>query len=463
MVGTQSFPPQHGGLMGAQRARRLGATLLAVWALVACGGGGGDAPSAVTPPTEPPAGGGTDNGQSTGPALNLNAESFRFQPTAAHAQVGALEGVVDQGSLFAAWNPNDPNTALKPGIKVMFFGAAQGCATDTQGPLLSIPKARLSELASLTGLSASAVPDPLTWTPSGNAEGCDGSTRSRSGGSSVFINADDQRGAVAMLTTSGPQADGVVPFLGPFDAKGQNGAGANAFIAGSFVNFRHPWWKPDPLQPWLTNGVARLQSIQSIGGLRVPAASSVTVQAKQQMMATFLNTTCARELGSQGKACQIQYLFNTGIQRTGVSDWSTVDWFNKPGIWFDPAQGNIPVVDGPVPVSGQSAVEPSMGVALYSSQGSSTQHKAFAGRVFDVAISFEQLQHVLRYTTAKAVSSPVASVSESQLQREWGSAWNQPSAWVLLSADIGQEVYNPDAGLRVEIAGGFTSMYVGAQ
>ncbi|WP_396270021.1 hypothetical protein [Ideonella sp.] len=395
--------------------------------------------------------------------MNLNAESFRFQPTAAAAQTGALESVVDQGSLFTAWNPNDHNTALKPGMKVMFFGTAQGCAAGTQGPLLPIPKARLDELADLTGFPAIAVLDKLTWTPSGNAEGCDGSTRSRSGGSSVFINADDQRGAVAILTTSGPQSDGVAPFLGPFDAKGQNGTGANAHIMGSFVNFRHAWWKADPLQPWLTNGVARLQSVQSIGVLRVAAASSVTAQVKQQMMATFLNTTCAKELGSQGKPCQIQYLFNTGIQRTGVSDWSTVDWFNKPGIWFDPAQGNIPVVDGPVPVSGQTAVEPAMGVALYTSQGSSTQHKAFTGRVFDVAITFAQLQHVLRYTTAKATSSPVSSVSESQLQREWGSEWNQPSAWVLLSADIGQEVYNPDTNTRVEIAGGFTSIYAGAQ
>lgn len=448
---------------GVQQAWRLGATLLAVWALVACGGGGGDTPVAVTPPTEPPAGGGPDNGQSTGPTLNLNAESFRFKPSAAHAQVSALEGVVEQGSLFTAWNPQDASAALKPGVKVMFFGAAKGCAAGIQGPVLSVPKARLMELASLTGLSSDAVPDALAWTPSGDAEGCDSGTRSRSGGSTVFINADDQRGAVALLTTTGPQSDGVVPFLGPFDASGQNGQGANAFIAGSFVNFRHPWWKADPLQPWLTNGTARLQSVQSVGGLRVPSTASVTVQAKQQMMATFLNTVCLRELGAQSKACQIQYLFNTSIQRTGVSDWSTLDWFNKAGIWRDPAQGNIPIVNGPVPVAGQAVIEPSMGVTLYASQGSSTQHKAFSGRVFDVTISFEQLQHVLRYTTAQAVTTPVSAVSSAQLASEWGSAWNQPSAWVLLSADIGQEVYNPDSSLRAEIAGGFSSMFVGPQ
>ncbi|MFD2453883.1 hypothetical protein [Ideonella paludis] len=279
----------------------------------------------------------------------------------------------------------------------------------------------------------------------------------------MFVNADNQKGAVALVTTSGPQADGRAPFLGPFNAQGQNGQGANAYISGSFVNFRQPWWKADPLQPWLTSGTARIQSVQSVGGVRVPSASSVVVQAKQQMMATFLNTSCARELSAQGKPCQIQYLFNTSIQRSGVSDWSLVDWFNKPGIWFDPAQGNIPVVDGPVPSAGRAAIEPTMGVALYSSQGSSTQYRAFAGRTFDVTITFEQLKHVLRYTTAKATSSALETLSDAQLRSEWGTGWDQPSAWVLLSADIGQEVYNPAAGLRVEIAGGFSSMFVGPQ
>jgi hypothetical protein len=436
--------------------------LLAALAVSGCGGGGGAEPITVQPPTEPPAGG-IDDGQSTGPVLNTEGDSFLFKPEGRFATAAELDKLLDGTALFAAWNPGNPLTALKPGMKVMFFGAAQGCAANAEGPLTSVSAGRLAELAALTTMPATGSHEGLRWTPSGQSAACSTDTQARSGGSSVYLNPHNTAGAVAMLTTSGPQSDGQVPFLGPYGVNGQDGRGANAHITGSFVNFRTAWFKADPLQPWLNGTKARIQSVQGLGNVKLDAAAGAVAQVKQQVAATFLNPTCMQELSSVGKPCQVQYLLNTGIQRAGVSDWSTVPWFQKGDVWYDPAQGGIPIVDGPIYASGQSTVETQTGQSLFTSQGSATQHKAFARRTFDVTISFEQLSTVLRLTSARAAGVSLSALNANHLQAHWGSRWSEPSAWVLLSVDVGQEVYNPDSSRRVEIGGGFSSLYVGPQ
>lgn len=439
---------------GATLASLLAAALLAA----ACGGGGGGADS------NPPTGGGEqpqDTGGSTGPTPHSGPDALYFRPTASLAAEGAIDKVSGGNGLFAAWNPRDPKTALKPGMKVMFFGAATGCATGTQGPLTRLTDQSLETLASLTLLPASATPAALRWTPAGDAEGCDAHARTQAGASAVYLNADDSAGAVGMLTTSGRQDDGSAPFFGPYGTSGQNGSGANAHITGTFVNFRQAWSSADPLHPWVGDALARVRSVQSMGAVQLDTVGGVAVQAKQQMMATFLNRDCMNEL--TGKPCQIQYLFNTAIARSGVTDWSAVSWFQNGGVWFDAAQGGIPIVDGPIFASGKTTADAKSKLPLFVSQGSATQHQAFSGRTFDVTISFEQLRNVLRITTARMAQTELGSVTDEQIAAAWGSRWNDRNAWVLLSGHVGQEVYNPNGERKVQIGGGFRSLYVGPQ
>ncbi|HEV8689376.1 MAG TPA: hypothetical protein VGQ91_03695, partial [Ideonella sp.] len=427
---------------------------------------GGGNETAAPPPASSDGGGsggeqGQDNGNSTGPIPVDGPDALYFRPTSALAAAGALDRISGGDALFAAWNPNDPRTALKPGMKVMFFGAAQGCAAGTQGPATALSDSRLGAIAGLTLLPAAAAPSALRWTPAGRASGCDAGAQERDGASAVYLNADDNAGAVGMLTTSGKQEDGTVPFFGPFGSGGQNGAGTNAFIAGTFVNFRQPWNGADPKQPWTGQALARVRSVQSMGAFQLEAAPGSTVQVKQQMMATFLNTTCMKQVS--GQPCQVQYLFNTAIARSGVSDWSQVAWFQKGDVWFDPAQGGIPIVDGPIFPSGQTTVDSKTGLALFASQGSATQHQAFSGRTFDVTISFAQLTNVMRVVAARKLGVELAALSDDQVTSVWGRAWNERSAWVLLSGHVGQEVYNPSSEHKVQIGGGFKSLYVGPQ
>ena len=427
---------------------------------VACGGGGGGGGA-----TEEPVTGGIDeqpqnNGDSSGPALQDGPDALYFRPAATLAAAGAIDRVSGGSKLFAAWNPQDAATALKPGMKVMFFGSAQGCASGTEGPLASLSDGQLAKVAGLTALPSGASLPALRWTPSGAASGCDAEAQGRSGSSAVFLNPDDASGAVGMLTTSGKQDDGSTPFFGPFGAGGQNGAGTNAHITGTFINFRQAWGAADPLQPWAGTAAARVRSVQTMGAVRLDTAGPA-VQAKQQMMATFLNTTCIRTLS--GQPCQVQYLFNTAIARSGVSDWSQVSWFRNGDVWFDPAQGGIPIVDGPLYGSGQMTTDSKSRLPLFVSQGSATQHTAFSGRTFDVTIGFDQLQNVLRIVAARKLGVDLGSVGDAQLAQVWGSAWNDRQAWVLLSGHVGQEVYNPSAEHKVEIGGGFKSLYIGPQ
>jgi hypothetical protein len=126
-------------------------------------------------------------------------------------------------------------------------------------------------------------------------------------------------------------------------------------------------------------------------------------------------------------------------------------------------QGNIPIVDGPIYASGQMTSDSKTRLPLFVSQGSATQHQPFAGRTFDVTISFDQLQNVLRIVAASRLSVDRAILSDAQIASVWGSAWNDRNAWVLLTGHVGQEVYNPSSTHKVQIGGGFKSLYVGPQ
>ncbi len=464
------------GSFSAAAPRQAGlASIFAVALLVAACGGGGGAGADQAPTgsgTDVGTGGGTggidggalpppDDGGSTGPTPQDGPDALYFRPTSALAAAGALDRISGGSALFAAWNPNDPKTALKPGLKIMFFGQAQGCAGGTEGPLTALSDSRLARVAGLTTLPHAAALPALRWTPSGHAGGCDSQAQDRDGASAVFVNADDNAGAVGMLTTSGKQDDGATPFFGPYGAAGQNGAGANAFITGTFINFRQAWGAADPLQPWTGSASARVRSVQSLGAVQLETTGSQAVQVKQQMMATFLNRSCMKE--TSGQPCQIQYLFNTAIARSGVSDWSQVSWFKNGDVWFDPAQGGIPIVDGPIYASGTITADSKTKLPLFVSQGSATQHQAFSGRTFDVTIGFDQLANVLRIVAARQLGVDMSTLTEGQLAKVWGSGWNRRDDWVLLSGHVGQEVYNPDSDHRVQIGGGFKSLYVGPQ
>jgi hypothetical protein len=444
--------------------------------LAACGGGGGGggAPSgntetaqSNTPPPSPPVPVPGEQAVAID-GLLASPQAFHFKVDEQLDTEIGLQAATG-GSTFSAWNPVAGNALFSAGLKVNFFGRAEGCVQGANnGPVGAGNDALLPAVAAATGV-ATTTTAVTRWAPSGSYAPCTGDAWSRQGPNMVVLNPQDSaQGGMGLYTRTGPDSEGSTSLMRPFDALGQNGAGANAFINGTFVTVREDW-RNTAHKPWLGTGpslpVARVVATQSVQAFQVgtEVIANQAVQAKQQVTVGFINPICMAEGASSTRPCQLSYLFNTAIQRAGVDDWSTVSWFQNGKVWFDPAQGGTPIIDLPVRPAGTTVVDEASGLGLYESRGNATQHATFQDFNFDMRISFAQLQNVLRIVTARNLSISPASVTDAQLATQWGVAWNDRNAWALLSASSAQEVHNPISNRSALIGGNFKQLYVGPQ
>ncbi|MBQ0943102.1 hypothetical protein KAK07_07120 [Ideonella sp. 4Y16] len=436
-------------------------------ALSACGGGGGGSSTDTGGNVDQPQGGG--GGTTTIDALSSGTGVFHFKVGATLATDTGLKGATG-GSTYAAWNPASSNKLLSAGLKVTFFGKASGCPTTRDGPVGAGEARDLGVAAAAAAISSSAS-TLWRWAPSGQSSGCNSASKVLSGPSITYLNPTDTTGGLAMYTHAGPRSDGSNGLVDAYGSDGQDGKGSNAHIIGTFSSFRQNWSSSSAIKPWVglkstaQQAAARVVATLGVGAADLGAdVTGQTIQAKQQIDVSFINTQCMAEGYSAKRPCQLQYLFNTAIYRYGVTDWSSVGWFQEGSVWFDPAQGGVPVIDGPVKASGQTVVDGTSGLALFSSKGDATQHGSFSGKTFDLRISFTQLQNVLRVISGRKAGVAPADVSDDLLAADWGTRWNDPSAWALLSTAVGQEIYNPESQQRtVSIGGNLKQLYVAPQ
>jgi hypothetical protein len=449
-------------------------SLLMCAALAACGGGGGGggttAAGTETAQTIP----NTPSPPDTGPqavvleAFTASEQAFHFQVTDGLGSDTALQTAAG-GSTFSAWNPTGSSQLFAAGLKVNFFGRGNGCDTGaSNGPVGQGADVALPTVATATGVSTTAS-KLWRWAPSGGFSPCSADAQGRQGPNMVMLNPKSEAGGgVALYTHTGPDTDGVTSLLRPFDASGQNGAGANADINGTFVTFRQDWLGA-PRHPWLGAGPslpsARIVTTQSVAALEVgtEVIANQPVQAKQQLSVGFVNPTCMSGGASAARPCQVSYLFNTAIQRAGIDDWSTVSWFQNGKVWFDPAQGGTPIIESPVKAAGVTVVDESSGLGLVQSKGNATQYGAFSDFNFDLRISFDQLQNALRIVAGRKYGVAPSAVSDAQMVELWGATWQDRADWVLLAATSGQEVHNPIGTRQALIGGNFKQVYVGPQ
>ncbi len=441
--------------------------LLCIASLSACGGGGGGGGAATETAQNINVPVPTPETVVQVDALNDGAQVFQFKVDAQLQDDAALQKAVG-GTVYSAWNPKGSNALYAPGMKVNFFGRGSGCdAGAGDGPVDIGDDRVLPTVAAATGV---ATTNSTLWryAPSGGFSLCSQEARSLQGPNMVLINPQTGTGGVALYTRTGPDT-GVPSLLRPYDVNGQNGGGANAYINGTFVTFRQDW-RSAPRFPWLADqqvGIpsARIVATQGVAAMEVGTTviADQPVQAKQQVSVNFISPTCMAGGASAKRPCQLQYVFNTAIERAGVDDWTAVSWFQNGKVWFDPAQGGTPIVDVPVATNGSTVVDGDSGLGLYVSRGNATQHGAFSSRDFDMRISFEQLANVLRIVAGRKNGVAPSVVSDAQMAELWGSDWNQRNAWALLSVGQAQEVHNPLAERNALIGGSFQRLYVGPQ
>ena len=355
---------------------------------------------------------------------------------------------------------------MTPGMKIAFFGVSDECAADAaNGPVTGGSDAEFSAAQVRTGMAADAVTAATRWTPSGSTPACGATAQDRSGPNWIFLNPSDTGGGIGMFTQGGLDAAGQKPFLTTTSPAGIDGTGYNANGLANFVAFRQAWNDANAIRPWLSSTdqaavEARVVSHQSMGSADVGVNDGTTVQVKQQIMVSLINTECQK--GVQ-RPCQIQYLFNTAAVRAGVTDWEAQSPSAQGKVWFDRVQAGLPIVAGMVPAKGGAVLDVETGLPLYRSAGAATQHGAFFNQPFDLRISFGELQNAARIVAARQMGIAASAVTDEQMAARWTAQWNQPQAWTLVSSTFGHEIYNAAATTRhSHIAGGFRDLYVGS-
>ena len=310
----------------------------------------------------------------------------------------------------------------------------------------------------LSGLASDAL---QAWSPLA-AAGCRGAGGARD---DSFIAIDTVTAGVGLYTGTGPDSQGQTGFFGPFAATGQDGAGANAGIEGSFLTWRLDWRDSDTLRPWAAGDGAALrwQSAQRLAVLRVPADPLPRpTQAKQQLTLGLINTDCMAERGAAARPCQLKLLFTVAIGRSGVGDWSAVPWFQRARVLFDRGQGGIPVLDTGLPAAGQGMRSGPGGPVLFESEGAPTRHGPFDETRFAVRMDWPQFTDTLRVIAAARRTTPAARIDDREVAALFGSRWAVPAAWALLSVSVGQEVSTPQAQRPAAIGGAVQSIEVEA-
>jgi hypothetical protein len=362
--------------------------------------------------------------------------------------------------VWRSWNGGPTDAILRPGLKLMFFGELAGCPSGVQG-VQGGPVAhdddggRWRQLAERTGLAPGRPGQRHRWSPAPEPRQCREAATDAEPGEQAFaqLSTDPEDGGLGLFSTSGPQTR----FQG-FGPTGQGRTGANAFIQGSFVHFRQAWNSASAFRPWGagTDSELQLRSRQGVAQVQTgsPRTAEGEIQVKQQLGMTVINPRCLREnRPGQTRLCQIQYLFNTAVYRSGVSDWSRVAWFQQASVMSDPAQGTMPVVHGPVGAAGAVALDAGSRLPLYRSEGAASQHQPFADKTFDLRVRFRDLLAAQRIIVGRQLKRSPENLRAEELEAEFGPDWNRPDAWVLLNVDMGQEAYNRGGRETASIGG----------
>lgn len=368
------------------------------------------------------------------------------------------------GVPYAAWNPKGGDRLFSPGIKILFFGKAQGCAAQA-GPVAGRGVFGAANVPRLTGLRLAEreAKDAAAsfHTPSAEVAHCQPAQRNKKGDSFVYLNPKAAGGTIALYTATGPEKDGAASFFEPFGQEGQTGSGANTHIEGTFVIHRVDPARADQLHPWAEGGMLEITSVQGVGqakaGDGAGAKPGDVIQVKQQMDVTLINPACRR---TTKESCQIQYLFNLAVFRAGVADWKTVPWARGANVFPDPAQGGMTIVDAFLGDPGSTGTDRKFGLPLYDSRALPTQHQPFNDGKFQVRIAAAQLLNGLRIAAANRLGKTAPAVSDGEMATLFGPRWDKTADWALLSATVGQEVHNPVPGVKAAIGGSLRSLSV---
>lgn len=383
-------------------------------------------------------------------------------------QLPYLHAATPAGGVFAAWNATSRDAEgelLKPGMKILFWGAGKDCRKDASyGPVNGRPD-MLRNAPALTGIAL----DPTTtnrWSPSGDAAECSPTVHRESGPAFVHVNETPGSGGIGLFTHTGRQPGGSPAFWGPYGAEGQPGLSTNRSLEGTFVTFRFDWRGQAPVRPWSTEtDRLTVRTEQALASIKFPPGDVYNVsgsQLHQHFGATLVNIPCMEQRQADS-VCLIKFLFSGAVLRPGIRDWQHEKGFDVAGMMFDRAQRGLPVVFGPLKsAGGVTAARGHPDLDLWSSIGNPSQHSTFGFAKFGATISFSQLRNALAYVALRA-AGPERNTQNlaADIGKLYGPRWNDPSAWALVDTHFAQEVHGKGSGEEVYMGGGLKEVYAG--
>lgn len=369
------------------------------------------------------------------------------------------------------WNPKHSmanGAARSPAFHVWFFGSGAGCPRQaSNGPVVRLPQTIASKTTALTGISPDLLHPELSWTPASDSTRCTQESGSSSGPAFVVAN-QQPGGGMGLFTDIGNDGPiGQPHFWREFGNAGQTGTGANRGIEGTFITWTFDWRNGQTVYPWPLSAAASegpgvlLRSTQSVATAFVapqPKAAGPS-QVKQQYAISFINRVCERTM-TQRRYCQVRYLFHTTVVRAGYIDWPGEKWANHAHLLLDPAQQGLPVLYGPLKASGRVTDAGIADLGLWRSRGAETAHGTFTNRTFAAEITFRQFVNGLRLIAARVLAKHPRMVESSDLAAVFGGAWDRPRAWVLASANAGQEVHSDSPRYPAYLGGAIRSLEV---
>lgn len=394
---------------------------------------------------------------------NIFCTALLLMSTAAVAEykspkLFSYTGVVDKVG-HVSWQPN--GAVLNEGFHISFFGStdpAAGCPKDLlNGAVVS--DLFWANMLDDTGLDL--INWNHQWSPASDSR-C--ALQNWQGYSHAHIKNVNQGGGIGMYTHTGPKPDNPsMAFFQPYTAEADQ-HGVNAHIQGTFASFRNtPYTKEQkvtkPFSGNSTNDDLRRTAIRSYQGIgKFMMENPATQQIRQQFYITFFNKRCHFENTYSKKSCHIQVLFESVAKGLNAE----LDYAN---IFSDAAQGGLVAISGDLKSAGGITYgRDSAGnqYPLWTSWGNPSQSNPWSGQIwFQPEVSFNQFKNLVRLSTAELAGIHNATqVTNTDMNRYFGPAFENPDEWILLDVGIGQEVYNSTTDKRAVIGGNMTELSV---
>jgi hypothetical protein len=351
------------------------------------------------------------------------------------------------------WEP-ESNGAMVPGFHLAFYGAPDpfaGCqllqqdgTTATNWPW--------ADVLQDTGLAETS--GDLKWWP---ISGPNCAFANWQGYTHAHLNTQTTGGGFGLYTHTGPKpTDNSGSFWQPYPSTGDRNSTpdhpVNPYGQDTAGYFRLNWWDTQIMKPFSSPGPAnwdllRFAFISQQHVEKFEHPDSANQQVRQKMELNLLNPSCLGEKtpNNEDKKCQVQLLFYTAIAGIDAPELF---------IFADPAQGKIPSVSGRIPTAGVTQFY--SGLPLYTSWFEPTQSTTWSStKKFQVEISFNQFQNILKASTAKM--DGVAISQAADCTKYFGSTCLDPNAWQLLEVGTHQEVYNSTFANSRAYVGGYVS------